>query len=420
VNERLFQKLLEHVDLPIEYVFRFDGPINFTRLMGAYEMIKRPDLKFRPIQPQLPPEFATEESIFETIKKRDHLLHHPYESFDPVVKFVQTAARDPQVFAIKQTLYRTSGDSPIVAALIDASQNGKQVTALIELKARFDEANNIQWARQMEEAGVQVVYGIVGLKIHAKCCLVLRKEGNALKHYVHLGTGNYNPRTARLYTDFSFFTARTDITSEVALLFNTLTGYGRPPEFKKLLVAPLNLQQEIIRRINVEIENAKSGKPARIRAQLNSLIDRTVIDSLYAASHAGVKIELVIRGLCGLVPGVAGLSENISVRSIVGQFLEHARVYYFENGGKPLLYMGSADLMPRNLYRRIEVVFPIEDPALRDRIVNEFFPVLMRDTARARELRPNGSYEPIETAEGLNASAQEILLNTTPSRAKQP
>ena len=331
--------------------------------------------------------------IFDILREQDVLLHHPYDSFQPVVDFVEQAARDPMVFAIKQTLYRTSGDSPIVRALIEASKNGKQVTALVELKARFDEANNIQWAKQLEEAGVHVVYGLIGHKTHCKCSLVVRREGKLLRRYAHLGTGNYNPKTARLYTDLSYFTAREELTADAGNLFNTLTGFSREPEFKHLLVAPYNLHRRIQELIQHETENAADGRPARIMVKMNSLVDKVTIDRLYAASQAGVQIDLIIRGVCCLVPGVRGLSENIRVRSIVNRFLEHARAFYFQNdGGEPLIYAGSADWMPRNFFRRVEVVFPIKDPALRRWIVEELFTLELQDNEFARMLHPNGGY----------------------------
>ena len=363
VDEQIFETLCDHLSLSHEYVFRLAGPLNLLR-------------------------------------ERDVLLHHPYDAFTPVVHFVEQAARDPHVFALKQTLYRTSGDSPIVRALIDASKNGKQVTALVELKARFDEANNIQWARQLEEAGVHVVYGLIGHKTHCKCSLVVRREGRELRRYVHLGTGNYNPKTARLYTDLSYFTARPEITADVANLFNALTGFTLAPEFEHLLVAPFNLHRRLQKLIDREAENAAEGRPARIVAKMNSLVDKATIDRLYAASQAGVKIDLIIRGICCLVPGVRGLSENIRVRSIVGRFLEHARAFYFENatGDGPLVYAGSADWMPRNFFRRIEVVFPVLDPTLRQWIVDDFFAMELQDNEISRELRPSGAYLPVNRA----------------------
>ena len=395
IDENLFKDLLDHIALPNEYTFRVPGPINLARVMRVYDAVDRPDLKFPTFAPARPVELAPGQTIFERIAAGDILLHHPYETFDTVVEFIQSAAHDPHVCAIKQTLYRTSGDSPIVKALIDAARQGKQVTALIELKARFDEANNIQWARQMEEAGVHVVYGVVGLKVHAKVCLVVRTEGRGMRRYVHLGTGNYNPRTARLYTDFSLFTARAEITREIAVLFNSLTSFGRAPRFRHLLVAPYNLSDDVIARIEREAGHARAGRAARIIVQVNSLIDRRVIDALYAASMAGVRIQLIVRGICGVVPGVPGLSENISVRSIVGRFLEHARVYYFANDTHPELFLASADWMPRNLFRRVESAFPIDDPVLRARILEVYLPTLLADNVSARELCANGAYEPV-------------------------
>ena len=412
VDEPTFDRLTDHLGLAREYVFRIQGPLNLLRLMGVYDLIDRPDLKSPPVAPHPGPFALSGENIFAAIAQRDVLLHHPYDSFDPVVSFVQEAARDPQVFAIKQTLYRTSGDSPIVHALMEASQNGKQVTALVELKARFDEANNIQWARQLEEAGVHVVYGVVGLKIHCKCCLVVRHEERGMRHYAHLGTGNYNPKTARIYTDFSLFTTHDTLTAEVAYLFNTLTGFVRQPRFRHLLVAPYNLHEQIQVLIAAETEAARHGKPARIVAKMNSLVDRTTIESLYAASCAGVKIDLIVRGICCLVPGVPGLSENIRVRSIVGRFLEHARAFYFENhGGEPRVYLGSADWMPRNFFRRVEVVFPLEDHALRQRVLQEVLQVQLQDTENARELQSQGAYVPVDRGPSQPAlSAQDHFL----------
>ncbi len=392
VDDTIFTTLCEHLDLSHEYVFRLGGPLNLLRLMSLAD-IDRPDLKYPPFMPANASPLRDAGRIFDTLREQDVLLHHPYDSFQPVVDFVEQAARDPMVFAIKQTLYRTSGDSPIVRALIEASKNGKQVTALVELKARFDEANNIQWAKQLEEAGVHVVYGLVGHKTHCKCSLVVRREGKLLRRYAHLGTGNYNPKTARLYTDLSYFTAREELTADAGNLFNTLTGFSREPEFSHLLVAPYNLYRRIQELIQYETENAAVGRPARIMVKMNSLVDKATIDRLYAASQAGVQIDLIIRGVCCLVPGVRGLSENIRVSSIVNRFLEHARVFYFQNtGGEPLIYAGSADWMPRNFFRRVEVVFPIKDPALRRWIVDELFTLELQDNEFARMLHPNGGY----------------------------
>jgi polyphosphate kinase len=416
VDERTFERLTDHLGLAREYVFRINGPLNLLRLFGVYDLIDRPDLKYPPITPHPGPLALSGENVFAALADRDILLHHPYDSFDPVVAFVQEAARDPQVFALKQTLYRTSGDSPIVHALIEAAQNGKQVTALVELKARFDEANNIQWARQLEEAGVHVVYGVVGLKIHCKCCLIVRHEQDGMRHYAHLGTGNYNPKTARIYTDFSLFTARDTLTAEVAYLFNVLTGFVREPHFRHLLVAPYNLHDRIQQLILAEAAAARRGRPARILAKMNSLVDRATIENLYAASRAGVQIDLVVRGICCLVPGVPGLSENIRVRSIVGRFLEHARAYYFENhGGQPHIYLGSADWMPRNFFRRVEVVFPVEDEALRHRILDDVLAVQLLDTENARVLRADGAYVPVErtAAQPVLASQDHFLADAS-------
>jgi polyphosphate kinase len=394
VDDAIFEVLCRHLSLSHEYVFRLSGPLNLLRLQSLAE-IERPDLKYPRFEPAPCPALRDRARIFQTLRERDVLLHHPYDAFTPVVDFVEEAARDPQVFAIKQTLYRTSGDSPIVRALIEASQNGKQVTALIELKARFDEANNIQWAKQLEEAGVHVVYGLVGHKIHCKLCLVVRREGSRLRHYAHLGTGNYHPRTARLYTDLSYFTARRDLTLEVAQVFNGLTGFGGAHAYRRLLVAPHNYHRRLLELIGQEAKNAAAGRPARIIAKMNALVDKAVIDALYAASGAGVRIDLIVRGICCLVPGVPGLSEHITVRSLVGRFLEHARAFYFENaGGEPAILAGSGDWMPRNFLRRIEVIFPVLDPELRRWMTEEFFPAELRDNANARVLHANGAYLP--------------------------
>jgi len=418
LDDRTFTSLCDHLGLSHEYAFRLRGPINLMRLMSLYDLLDRPDLKYPVFTPAHPPALQPPERIFAAIAEQDILLHHPYDSFTPVIDFVEQAARDPQVFALKQTLYRTSGDSPIVRALMEASRNGKQVTALVELRARFDEANNIQWARQLEEAGVHVVYGMVGLKIHCKCSLVVRREGARLRPYVHLGTGNYNPRTARAYTDFSFFTCRENITREVADLFNALTGFGRSPEFHHLLVAPYNLHARVQELIGREAEHARAGRPARILAKMNNLVDRSTIDNLYAASQAGVRIDLIVRGTCCLVPGIKGLSENIRVRSIVGRHLEHARAYYFENhGGEPLVLAGSADWMSRNFFRRVEVLFPLEATDLRHRLLHELLPREFQDNEQARELGPNGAYLPVPRHDGEPAFSAQVYFI---SDASQP
>jgi polyphosphate kinase len=394
VDEEIFTTLCRHLELSHEYVFRLNGPLNLLRLQSLADL-DRPDLKYPPFSPVNVSPLRDPARIFAVLRAGDVMLHHPYDAFTPVVDFVEQAARDPLVAAIKQTLYRTSGDSPIVRALIEAARNGKQVTALVELKARFDEANNIQWAKQLEEAGVHVVYGLVGYKTHCKVCLVVRHEGKVMRRYAHLGTGNYNPRTARLYTDLSYFTSRPELTSDAGRLFNTLTGFARSPRFRHLLVAPFNLHHRLGELIAAEAAHAAAGRPARIMAKMNALVDKATIDALYAASQAGVRIDLVIRGVCCLVPGVKGLSENIRVRGLVGRFLEHARAVYFENaGGEPIILAGSADWMPRNFFRRIEVLFPVRDPASRKWIVDELFGSELRDTANAYVLHPNGAYLP--------------------------
>lgn len=415
----LLQELLESIDLSPENVTTIDGPINLSRLMSAYDLIDRPDLKFTPHVPYVHPDLESPDRLFEQIAHKDYMLHQPYDSFQPFIDFIQRAATDPKVFAIKQTLYRTSGDSPIVESLMEASRNGKQVTVLVEIKARFDEANNIQWARQLEDFGVHVVYGLVGLKTHCKTCMIVRREQGGLKRYVHLGTGNYNPKTAKLYTDLSYFTARPDITEEVASLFNTLTGFSLTPKFKKLLVAPFNLHSSIQKYIQAEARNAKAGKPARIIAQTNSLVDQQTIDNLYLASQAGVKVELIVRGVCNLVPGIKGVSENIRVRSILGRYLEHSRIFYFENssGAQPHLYAGSADWMPRNFFRRIECVFPIEDADIRERLIG-ILETYLTDTKHARFLRSTGAYyRSSRTRKGSEApSAQKLFMEATLER----
>jgi polyphosphate kinase len=413
VNPAHLERLIHQTRLPKDFVYLINGPINLLRLFSVYDVIDRPDLKFRNTQPFTPVPFRRPKSIFTAVAEQDYLLHHPYESFDPVVDFILEAAGDPMVFAIKQTLYRTSGDSPITKALIAASKNGKQVTVLVELKARFDEANNILWAKALEEAGVHVVYGIVGLKTHCKCTLVVRREPAGLRLYSHLGTGNYNPKTARTYTDFSFFTAREDITAEVAQVFNVLTGFARKPDFGKLWVSPFNLHSNVMAAIEKEMRHAREGKPASMIIKVNSLIDKPVIDKLYEASQAGVQVDMIIRGICGLVPGVPGLSENIRVRSLLGRYLEHSRVYYFENhGSEPTLMLGSADWMQRNFYRRIECVFPIEDPALRKRIIEEILPAYMKDKTFGRFLQPDGTYAPMKPGPGEKNFSVQVYFET--------
>jgi polyphosphate kinase len=418
LDPALFAALCQHLAVDPADAFQLQGPLNLLRLMSLYETVDRPDLKFPPFVPAEVAPLRATKLVFDAMRERDVLLHHPYDSFKPVVDFIEQAAQDADVLAIKQTLYRTSGDSPIVRALIDASMAGKQVTALVELMARFDEANNIKWARELEEAGVHVVYGVVGHKTHCKCCLVVRREGAELRRYAHVGTGNYNPRTARLYTDFSLFTCREALTAEVAELFNALTGLGGAPEFRHLLVAPYNLHPRIQELIAAEAVNAAAGKPARIIAKMNKLVDPVTIDNLYAASQAGVKIDLIVRATCCLLPGVKGLSDNIRLRNIVGRFLEHARIFYFENAGAPLVFCGSADWMPRNFFRRVEMVFPVDDAELRRRLIADVLAMELRDTVDARELQPDGSYAPPARAAGEEPfSAQKYFMAAASLRA---
>ena len=387
--------------------------------MKLPDLVNRDDLKFSSFEAFVPNALCLKSNLFNQISKADFLLHHPYDSFVPIVDFLRQAAIDPEVFAIKLTIYRTSGDSPIIEALMDAAKNGKQVTAMVELKARFDEEANVQWSRKMEEVGVHVVYGLAGLKTHCKCCLVVRREGKKLKRYAHLGTGNYNPSTAKTYTDYSLFTAKTAFTSDMANLFNTLTGYTRKPVFKKLLVAPFNLHDSMIEKIDHETKSARSGKDSRIIIKVNSLIDPEIILSLYRASQAGVKVDLIVRGICGLVPGVKGLSENIRVRSLLGRFLEHSRVYYFKNSPKgEAVYAGSPDWMPRNFFRRIEVVFPIEEKSMEDEILQTMEDFL-KDNQLASELRKNGSYLPAPKRRRPAFSVQEQLINQSEKRAEK-
>src|SRR5256885_10585011 len=359
----------------------------------------------RPFLPARDPALPPHVNIFEVMRGQDVLLHHPYESFDPVVELIEKAATDPQVLAIKITLYRTSGDSPIVEALIDAANAGKQVTAIVELRARFDEAVNIQWAGNLEEAGAHVIYGVVGLKTHCKMLLIVRRDSDRLRNYVHLGTGNYHPRTARVYTDFSYLTSDPELTEEVAIVFNTLTGLADYPGLKNLMVAPFDLKQRLLGLIDREIAHAREGKPARIIAKLNSLVDREIIEKLYEASSAEVIVDLIVRGICCLRPKVPGLSDYIRVVSIVGRFLEHSRVYCFENAGTPEVFLSSADWMPRNFLRRIEVAFPIKSTILRDRIVKEILPNFLNDRVKARELQPDGKYRRLKP-EGKEPRAQ--------------
>src|SRR5437763_221983 len=399
---------------------RGDGPLTMTHLMPLVTNDAFAKLKDRPFQPARDPALPPHVDFFEVLRRQDVLLHHPYDSFDQIVEWIEAAACDSQVLAIKITLYRTSGDSPIVEALIEAANAGKQITAIVELRARFDEASNIRCARRLEEAGAHVIYGVVGLKTHCKALLIVRRDADQLRRYVHLGTGNYHSRTARIYTDFSLLTSEAKLTEEVATVFNTLTGLAGYPGLKKLMVAPFDMHSRLIRLIERERDHARGGKPARIVAKLNALVDQEIIEKLYEASCADVTIDLIVRGICCLRPKMPGLSDNIRVISIVGRFLEHSRIFYFENAGQPRVFLSSADWMPRNFYRRIELAFPVENPAFRDQIINEALPRFLLDRLTATEVQPDGKYRRLKP-EGSEprAQAQWHFREVSRERAKK-
>jgi polyphosphate kinase len=386
------QALLGTLHLTEEDLYEVDGPLNPTRLIMICEGDHSPELRDPPFVAPTAEILRDQPDLFAAIRKRDILLHHPYDSFSSVIDFLQQAADDPNVLAIKQTLYRTGGDTRIIGALMRAVEKGKQVTAVVELRARFDEANNIEWSRQLEESGVHVVYGLVGLKIHSKICLVVRRDTDGIRRYLHLATGNYNPGTARIYTDLGLFTCRPELGEEATNLFNLLTGICQFQGTRKFLVAPFELHQRMLDLIQRESIHARDGLPTRIIAKMNSLVDPEIIEALYLASQAGVRIDLIVRGICCLRPGIPGLSEQITVRSIVGRFLEHSRIFYFENACQPEVYLGSADWMPRNFFRRIELVFPIQDGILRDRLKRDLLDIQLADNVKARLLQPDGSY----------------------------
>ncbi len=394
--------LASSLKLGAEDVYTIDGPLNMPDLMDLYKL-DRPELKDKPFAASAPSALRTNESVFEVIRRQDVLVHHPYDSFASVLDFINSAAGDPEVQAIKMTLYRPGPDSPVVRALMRAIEKGKQVAVLVELKARFDEESNIEWARRLERVGVHVVYGLIGLKTHCKLALVVRREAGSLRRYLHVGTGNYNPATARIYTDIGLFTADADFGADASELFNYLTGFSHQTEYRRLLVAPVNLRERVTALIEREIEHQRSGKPARIVAKINSLTDTKLIRKLYEASQAGLPIDLVVRGVCTLRPGVPGLSDTITVTSIVGRFLEHSRIFYFLNGGKEEVYIGSADWMQRNLDRRVELLAPISDPKLRTHLKEEVLDVCLRDNVKARRLLPDGTYERIRAAKGEEA-----------------
>jgi polyphosphate kinase len=391
MHENICHMLEKKLGVTSSMIYRISHPVGMADLMELMSL-DRPDLKDTPFLPSIPGELSEGKDIFSAIRRRDIMLYHPYDSFTPVVNFLRQAAHDPDVLAIKITLYRVGPNSPIVNALMEARENGKAVAALIELKARFDEGNNIGWARALEHEGVHVVYGVIGLKVHAKLCMVVRREKDGIRQYMHLGTGNYNATTSRIYTDFGYFTSDRQIGEDVANLFNFLTGYARIEKYQKLLVAPVTLRNGIIDRIDREIALHQEHGNGHIIFKMNALIDPLCIAALYRASQAGVKIDLQVRGICCLRPGIAGISENITVSSIVGRFLEHARIYYFHNGGAEEVFLGSADLMPRNLDRRVEVLFPVESPPLRTAIISTILPAQLNDTLKVRLLQSDGSY----------------------------
>jgi len=418
VSDRILEILANNLPIDKQDVYRINGSIGLGRLMDLYSL-DRPDLKDKPFLPNVPHSLSAEsgEDIFSVIRRDDVLLHHPYESFQPVVEFLRAAARDPNVLAIKVTLYRVGRNSPIVAALLEAVEKGKQVSVLVELKARFDEESNIEWARTLEDAGVHVVYGLVGMKVHSKISLVVRREGDVIRRYVHLGTGNYNPTTARIYTDFGFFSCNELIADDATHFFNSLTGYSKKDEPHELLVAPVNLRQRLEELIQHEIALQQKGERGHLVFKMNALEDPQMIRLLYKASQAGVKVDLLVRGLCCLRPDVSGISENIRVTSIVGRFLEHSRVYYFRNGGTEAIFLGSADLMRRNLSHRVEILFPVLNPKLIRR-VKDFLDIELTDEKRAYHLHNDGHYT--RSARSANPDAADSQLHLlTHERAPQ-
>ncbi|HLG32284.1 MAG TPA: polyphosphate kinase 1 [Ignavibacteriaceae bacterium] len=410
IPEFMLETLMENLNITRDDVHISEGPIGLSDVITLYNLPLH-QLKEKPFHPVLPKVFESDEDIFSIIKQRDILLHHPYHSFKPVVDFIKQAAKDPDVLAIKQTLYRVGSDSPIVRELIEAALRGKQVAVLVELKARFDEENNIFWARELEKVGAHVVYGLVGLKTHAKMTLVVRKEFDGVKRYVHMSTGNYNAATAKIYTDIGLFTCNPEICSDISDIFNYLTGYSKQKKYRKLIVAPINMREKILEMIEKEIENVQNGGEGKIIWKINSIVDPVTIGALYEASNAGVKIELIIRGICCLVPGVEGLSKNIIVRSIVGRFLEHSRVYYFYDNGREEMYLSSADIMQRNLDRRVEITFPVEDQNLKNEIMSTLIKVSLKDNIKSRELLPDCTYRFVVSSNGSKkVNSQEWLM----------
>ena len=417
INKKLLKILKEELEVKEDNIYMFNGPLDLTFLMKMYGMKGFDDYKVPGYTPAAVPALMNDQTIFENIRRQDILLHHPYMTFDPVVDFIRQASVDPQVLAIKMTLYRVSGHSPIVAALAQAADNGKQVTVLVELKARFDEENNIVWAKQLEKAGCHVIYGLLGLKTHSKIALVVRKEEDGIRRYVHLGTGNYNDSTAKLYTDCGILTCNAEIGEDATAVFNMLSGYSEPSRWNHLIVAPLWMKKRFLSMIDREAENARQGKEGHIIAKMNSLCDPDIISALYAASAAGVKIELIVRGICCLKTGIEGVSENITVRSIVGNFLEHARIFYFYNNGAEEVYMGSADWMPRNLIRRVEIVFPVLDPEVKKQVMH-IVEIQLEDTLKARILQPDGTYERVDLRGKEKICAQDYFCEEATYNAR--
>jgi polyphosphate kinase len=416
------QILLSGIGLFEEDCYEVSGMLDLTGLWPIAGL-DRPDLQvpaWTPVVPArlVPPDEDEPADVFAAIRAGDILVHHPYESFAASVeRFIAQAAEDPEVLTIKQTLYRTSGDSPIVQNLIRAAERGKQVVVLVEIKARFDEQANIRWARELERSGVHVVYGLVGLKTHAKAILVVRREGDKMRRYAHLGTGNYNPSTARVYTDLGLLTARESLTTDAARVFDLLTSLSRPAKMERMLVAPFDMLARTVALIRREAEHAKAGRPARIVAKMNALADESVIEALYEASQSGVQVDLVVRGICVLRPGMAGISDRIRVVSIVGRFLEHSRIFSFENGGSPEVYIGSADWMPRNLRHRVEILFPVEDAAIRDRLRNEILSAYLSDRVKARRILPDGNHERLAPQPGEPLVSAQTLLQELAAKA---
>ena len=399
--------LIENLEVTREDIHISSGPLGMSDIMSLFDLPLH-QLKFKPFYPVVPRAFE-ENDIFSLIKQRDLLIHHPYHSFTPVIDFIKQATKDPDVLAIKQTLYRVGADSPIIKALIEAAERGKQVAVLVELKARFDEEKNIYWAKELEKVGAHVVYGLIGLKTHAKMSLVVRREAEGVKRYVHLSTGNYNEMTAKMYTDLGLFTCDNDICTDVSNIFNYLTGYSKQTDYKKLIVSPINMRNTVVSLIMREIDNVNAGGEGYIILKLNAIVDPYIIACLYEASNAGVKIELIVRGICCLLPGIKGVSENISVRSIVGRYLEHSRISYFFNNGEENLYLGSADLMPRNLDRRVEVMYPVESAKIKAQLL-KILKIMLKDNTQARELHNDKSYYYIDGEESKKINAQEWLM----------